>query len=299
MYDLIIIGAGPAGLSAALYAARQKLNILVISKNIGGQALLSNDVENYLGYKNIPGAELSEKFLEHVEEYKVKTNEDEKVTLVKKKGKIFLVKTDKTSYEAKAVIITSGKEPRKLGVPGEEEFLGKGVSYCATCDGLFFQNRVVAVIGGGNAGLDAALQLDKIAKKIYLIEISDKLKADQISIEQCKKTKKIEIMTKTKIKEIYGKEFVEGIKVEIGKDKKDIKLDGVFIEIGSLPAVDFVKGLKKNKFNEIIVNNKNETNIPGLFAAGDVTDIPEKQIVVAAGEGCKAALSAFKFSSKN
>lgn len=298
MYDLIIIGAGPAGLSAALYAARQQLNIIIITKNIGGQVLWSADVENYLGYENIVGTELSEKFLEHVKKYKIKMNEDEKVISINKKDKGFVVKTSKSNYETMAVIITSGKEPLKLGVPGEEKFLGKGVSYCATCDGLFFQGQDVAVIGGGNAGVDAALQLDKIVKKIYLIELADELKADQISIEQCKKSKKIEVILKTKVKEIFGKNTVEGIKVETGNDEKEIKLDGVFIEIGSTPSVDFVKGLKKNELNEIIVNNKNETNIPGLFAAGDVTDIPEKQIVVAAGEGCKAALSAFKFLSK-
>ncbi len=298
MYDVIIIGAGPAGLSAALYAARQKLKLLVISKNIGGQVLWSADVENYLGFENIVGTELSEKYLEHVKKYKIEIKEDETVTLVDKKGKIFAVKTDKADYEAKVVIITSGKEPRKLDVLGEKKFLGNGVSYCATCDGLFFQGEDVAVIGGGNAGADAALQLEKIAKKVYLIEISDKLMADQISIEQCRKSKKIEIMTKTKVKEIYGKDTVEGVKVEAEGKEKDIKLQGVFVEIGSIPSVNFVKGLKKNKFNEIIVNNKNETNIPGIFAAGDVTDIPEKQIIVAAGEGCKAALSAFKYLSK-
>ncbi len=298
MYDVIIIGAGPAGLCAALYAARQKLNTLIISKNIGGQALWSADVENYLGFENITGTDLSKKFLEHVNNYKIDLKEDESVKSIDKNEKEFEVKTDKENYKSKTIIITSGKKPRKLGVRGEKELLGKGVSYCATCDGAFFHNQNVAVIGGGNAGIDAANQLEKIAKKIYVIEVSDKLKADQLSIEQCKKSKKVEILTNTKVTEILGKDEAEGIKIERNGKEKELKVQGVFIEIGSVPAVDFIKDLKKNKHNEIIVNNKNETNIPGIFAAGDVTDVPEKQIIIAAGEGCKATLSAFKFLSK-
>ncbi len=297
MYDVIIIGAGPAGLCAALYAARQKLNALIISKNIGGQALWSADVENYLGFENISGTDLSEKFLEHVNKYNIDLKEDETVKSINK-DKVFDVQTDKSRYKTKTIIITSGKKPRKLGIKGEEELLGKGISYCATCDGAFFHNQNVAVIGGGNAGIDAANQLEKIAKKVYVIEVSDKLKADQLSIEQCKKSNKIEIMTKTKITEILGKNEVEGIKIEQNGKEKELKVQGVFIEVGSVPAVDFIKDLKKNKFNEIIVNNKNETNIPGILAAGDVTNVPEKQIIIAAGEGCKATLSAFKYISK-
>jgi len=298
MYDIIIIGAGPAGLCAALYAARQKLNTLVISKNIGGQALWSADVENYLGFENISGTDLSEKFLEHVNKYNIEFKEDESVESINKNERTFEVQTDKDKYKAKVIIITSGKKPRKLGVKGEDELLGKGISYCATCDGAFFHNQEVAVIGGGNAGIDAANQLEKIAKKVYVIEVSDKLKADQLSIEQCKKSDKIEIMINTKVTEILGKNEVEGIKIDQEGKEKEFRVQGVFIEIGSVPAVDFIKNVKKNKFNEIIINNKNETNIPGIFAAGDVTDVPEKQIIIAAGEGCKATLSAFKYLSK-
>ena len=299
MRDIIIIGAGPAGLSAAIYAVRQQLDVLIITKNIGGQVLWGPSVENYLGYKKILGTDLAEKFLEHVKEYNVKIKEDETVTQVKKKEPGFIVETDKSSYETKTIIVTSGKEPRKLNVPGEDRLAGKGVSYCATCDGLFFMDQDVAVIGGGNAGIDAAIQLEKIAKKIYVIEILDELKADRISIEQVKKLDKVEIMLKTKVKEIKGDKEVQSIIIENEKGQKELNVNGVFIEIGSLPSVDFVKDLKKNEFNEIVVNNKNETNIPGIFAAGDVTDVPEKQAIVSAGEGCKAALSAFKFLSKN
>ena len=299
MRDVIIIGAGPAGLSAAIYAARQQLDVLIITKNIGGQVLWSSSVENYLGFKKILGTDLSEKFLEHVKEYNVTIKDDESVSKVEKNDKGFTIETDKESYETKTIIVTSGKEPRKLNVPGENELAGKGVSYCATCDGLFFMGQVVAVIGGGNAGVDAAIQLEKIAKKIYIIEVLDELKADKVTIEQAKKSDKIEIILKTQVKEINGKDAVESIKVISGDDEKIINVDGVFVEIGSLPSVNFVKDLEKNKFNEIIINNKNETNIPGVFAAGDVTDVPDKQMIISAGEGCKAALSAFKYLSKS
>jgi NADH-dependent peroxiredoxin subunit F len=298
MYDVIIIGAGPAGLSAAVYATRQQLNVLILTKNIGGQILWSYDVENYLGFKKISGAELVEKFFEHLKEYKAEIKEDESVESIDKRDKHFSVKTDKEIYEGKTIIVTSGKEPRKLNVTGEEKLSGKGVSYCATCDGLFFKDQVVAVVGGGNAGIDSVIQLDKIAKKIYVIEVLDELKADKMSIEQAKKSEKVKIMINTKVKEIKGDKEVSSIIVENKEGEKELKVDGVFVEIGSLPSVDFVKDLKKNKFNEIIINNKNETNIPGIFAAGDVTDVPEKQAIIAAGEGAKAALSAFRFLSK-
>lgn len=299
MYDVIIIGGGPAGLSAAIYTARQQLNILMITKNIGGQVLWSSGVENYLGFEHIVGTELSEKYLEHVKKYNVKINEDEAVSLIEKKGAKFEIKTDKAKYEAKAVIVTSGREPRKLNVKGEEEFNGNGVSYCPTCDGLFFKDQNVTVVGGGNSGAGSVIKLENIAKKIYWIEASEKLIADKISVDKIKKMKNVEIILSTKVKEIFGKDSVGGIKVETDGKEREIKLEGVFVEIGSVPIVDFLKDVKKNEFNEIIVNSKNETNIEGLFAAGDVTDIPEKQIAVASGEGCKAALSAFKYLSQN
>lgn len=299
MYELIIIGAGPAGMAAAVYAARQKLNFIVISENVGGQAIWSADVENYIGYQVISGQELSNKFYEHIKQYNVGLKQGERVKDIRQKGREFVIETNKDSYEAKTVVITSGKKPRKLNVPGEDEYKGKGVTYCATCDGPLFQGKDVAVLGGGNAGVDAALQMSKIAKKVYLIEKTGKLKAERIASEKCELSENIEILLRTDIKEIFGKDFVEGIKIKNKDEEKEIELQGIFVEIGSIPSVDFAKTVKKNEANEIIVNNKNETNIPGLFAAGDVTDVPEKQIIVAAGEGAKAALSAFKYISKS
>ena len=291
MYDAIIIGAGPAGISAAVYAARKRMDFLVISKNIGGQTLLSSSVENYLSYSSIKGVELVKKFEEHMKEYNIKLKYD-KVLSVKKKEKGFVVKTKDKSYETKTVLIASGKKPRLLNVPGEKEFSGKGVTYCATCDAPLFRDKEVAVIGGGNSALDACIQLIKIAKKVYLI--TTEIRGDAITLEKIKG--KAEIITNAEVKEIKGDAMVTGIKIK----QKEIAVQGVFIEIGYVPDVDFAKGLVElNNYNEIKINKDNETNIPGIFAAGDVTDVKEKQIVIAAGEGSKALLSLFSYLSKN
>jgi alkyl hydroperoxide reductase subunit F len=298
MYDLTIIGAGPAGITASVYAARKRIDFLLITKDIGGQATLSSDIENYTGYQFITGPELVQKFREHLEQFKVKIKEGETAVLAKKENSDIKIETDKEKYRSKTLIIASGRVPRKLRVEGEEEFKNRGVTYCATCDAPLFAGMDVAVIGGGNAGLDATLQLIKIAEKIYLIELLPQLRADPVMVEKAKNSGKVIIYTRTKVEKIYGDNFVKGIEVSKEGKVEDIKVGGVFIEIGSLPSSDFIQDVEKNKAGEIVVNCRCETDIPGIFAAGDVTDVPAKQIIVACGEGAKATLSAFDYLSK-
>ncbi|MFH0832958.1 MAG: FAD-dependent oxidoreductase [Candidatus Aenigmatarchaeota archaeon] len=303
MHDAIIIGAGPAGLTASIYLARKKIDFLLISKDVGGQALLSSDVENYLGYHLVSGAELVKKFQEHLEYYKIKIRNDEVVD-IKKKGKIITVVTDKGKYECKTLVIASGKKPRRLEISGEKEFLGRGVTHCATCDAPLFTEKNVAVVGSGNSALDAVLQLTKIANKIYLLNRWKKLTADNVMIEKAKKNDKVKILNETNITKIIGDKFVSAVEIEKKGRREKIAVSGVFIEIGTIPNVEFAKIVKKNKRNEIMISRctemfkENMTSVPGIFAAGDVTDIPEKQIIVAAGEGAKAALAAADYLSK-
>jgi len=297
VYDLIIIGAGPAGITASIYAARKKMDFIVLTTNIGGQLIYSSEIENYTGFQYISGEELAAKFQEHLELYKFELKMEE-ARKVESEGDLFKVKTDAAKYLSRTVMVATGRSPKELKVPGEAEFKNRGVTYCATCDAPLFEGMDVAIVGGGNSGLEAVLQLIKIAKSIRLIEITPELKADTVLIEKAKASDKVEIWASTRVVEIVGDKVVKGIRVQ--KDGKEFLLpvQGVFIEIGSIPNSDIVDFVDKNRWHEITVNCKCETNVPGLFAAGDVTDVPEKQIIVAAGEGCKASLSAFRYLSQ-
>lgn len=300
MYDLIIIGGGPAGMTAGIYAARQKLNILLITKDFGGQiARKAVAIENYPGFEKISGIDLIQKLEKHLRKQKIDIERD-MVKEIKKIEQGFLVITkSKNKFKSKAIIIASGADPRPLEVPGEKKFIGKGVSYCTTCDAPLFSGKIVAVIGGGNAGFEAALALSNWAKKIYILECSEKICADFYNQEKVRKTGKIEIITNAEVKEIKGEKFVEFLIYKDRKTKKNINLavEGVFIEIGSQPVTSFAKGLVKfNEKDEIEVNPfTGETSTRGIFAAGDADNVPYKQIVIAAGEGAKAALSAYNY----
>ena len=295
MLDLIIIGAGPAGITAAVYAARKKMGLLVITKDIGGQTAWSGDIENYTGYQFVTGLELVAKFEEHMRKYDIPVREDEEIIELKGNKSGVYVKTNKSEYEAKTAIIASGKRSRELGVPGEKEFKNKGLTYCATCDAPLFAGKVVAVIGGGNSGLDAALQLMNIAKYVYVINIAPDLTGDPIMQEKVKNSDKVEVLNSTQVTAVIGDKMVTGIKIKKEAQEKTLSLQGIFVEIGLIPNSEFVKGLDKNELGEIKVDSYNRTNVPGVFAAGDVTDVPEKQIIIAAGEGSKATLSAFRY----
>ncbi|MGA2774869.1 MAG: FAD-dependent oxidoreductase [Candidatus Omnitrophota bacterium] len=299
MYDLIIIGAGPAGITASVYAARKMLNALVITGDIGGQAAWSGDIENYTGYQFITGPELALKFEEHMRKYNIPVRENETVVELKKENDVVTVITGKSKYEARSLIIASGKRTRKLNVAGEEEFRNRGLTYCATCDAPLFSGKEVAVIGGGNSALDAALQLIKIAKHVYLINIKSSLVGDAIMREKVESSDKVSIWNNSRIVEILGDKFVSGIKVKRKDREETLGVGGVFVEIGLIPNSEFAAGVEKNRLGEIKVNSYNETNIPGVFATGDVTDVPEKQIIIAAGEGSKACLSAFKYLAQH
>ncbi len=299
-YDIIIIGGGPAGITAAIYAHIENLNTLLITKDIGGQIKRKSiEIENYPGLGKISGRDLIEKFENHLKEFKIPVIID-KVVKVKKTGKLFLVSTEnKKQFKSFSVLVASGADPRPLEVAGEKELIGRGVSYCVTCDGMLYKDRVTAVIGGGNAGFEAAIFLSGFAKQVYILEYGPKAKADKTNQQTAKKTKKIKVITNAGLKEIKGSNFVDAIIYQdnITKKTKTLKVEGVFIEIGSIPATGFVKGLVDfNKRDEIKVDAATgETKVPGLFAAGDITDNRYKQIVIAAGSGAKAALSASRY----
>lgn len=222
----------------------------------------------------------------------------EEVQKVEKEGDLFKVRTKVAAYMGRTVIVAVGRRSKEIKVPGEAEFKNRGVTYCATCDAPLFGGKDVAVVGGGNSGLEAVLQLTKIAKRIYLIESMPQLKADTVLVEKAKGSGRVEIWANTRATEIVGDSVVRGIKVQRNGKGMLLLVQGVFIEIGSVPNSDIVDFVEKNRWGEIIVNCGCETNVPRLFAAGDVTNVPEKQIVVAAGEGCKAALSTFRYLSQ-
>jgi len=298
MKDLVIIGAGPAGITAAVYAARKKLDFSVVTQDIGGQTVWSGEIENYTGYQFITGPDLAQKFREHLEQHKFDLREGIEVTKVVKETSNFKIQTSKgETLSAKTVIIASGKKPRLLNVPGEAEFKNRGVTYCATCDGPLFAGKEVAVIGGGNSALDATLQMMKIASKVYLVNINAELGGDAVMQERVGASGKVEILNQAKTLEISGDKFVRGMRVEIAGKPRELKVEGIFIEIGLIPNSGFIDLVKKNKMNEIIINCLAETSEPGVYAAGDVTSVPEKQIIIAAGDGAKASLGAFRYLS--
>ncbi len=295
MYDLIIIGAGPAGITASIYAARKKMDLLVITKDIGGQTAVSGEIENYTGYQFITGPELTAKFEEHLRQFGIVLKENEAVTGLKKIGDTVRVTTDKGVYETKTVIIASGKRSRELNVPGENEFKNKGLTYCATCDAPLFSGKDVAVIGGGNSALDATLQLMKLCPRIYVINITSSLGGDAVMREKVLASSKVTVFNNAQVTAVFGDKLVNAIKIRKEEKEEVLSVKGVFVEIGLIPNSEFTKDIEKNQFGEIKVNLSNETNIPGIFAAGDVTDVPEKQIIIAAGEGSKACLSVFRY----
>ena len=298
MYDLMIIGGGPAGLAASVYAARKQLNTLLVSVDIGGQINTTWGVENYLGYQFIEGPELIGKFQTQVNQYPIDQKIGQKVSRLEKiEGGFEAVCENGDRYQSKAVVFATGKSPRKLNVPGEAELAGRGVTYCAICDGPVFAGQRVAVVGGGNSALEAALDMVKIAEHVDLVSLTP-LTGDAILIDKLGDARNLNIFTEFQTEKIEGDVLVEGMQVKEMKTGESKRLDvtGVFIEIGLVPNSEAVSELiKLNKWGEVPISCSGETEIPGLYAAGDVTDIPEKQIVVAAGEGAKATLQAHRY----
>ena len=299
IYDVVIIGGGPAGMTAAVYAARKRLKTLLISKDLGGQVLVTASVENYMGYHYIEGTELMNKFKEQVRHFPIDQEIGEEAEKLSKGERIFSILTRSgKKFRAKTVIIASGKRSRSLNVSGEKRLIGRGVSYCSICDAPFFEEKEVAVIGGGNSAFEAALDLVKIASKIYLVDIASAWRADPVLVQQIEKEKKVRSFPRHRVKEIKGDDRVESISIESsdGGQIKSLSVEGVFIEIGLVPNSEFARPLVKlNQAGEVVVDCSNHTNIAGLFAAGDVSSVPEKQIIIAAGEGAKATLTAHQY----
>lgn len=299
MYDLIIIGGGPGGVAAGIYAARKKIKTLLITDNFGGQSLVSADVRNWIGTKSVSGFDFGKMLEEHLRDQEdIDIVDNDLVTRAEKSDGGFKLRTQKgQTHETKYLLLASGSRRKKLGIPGEKEFDGRGVAYCSTCDAPVFKNKVVAVVGGGNAGLEAVIDLLPYASKIYLIVRSDSVKGDPITQEKIKANPKVEIIYKALTQEIFGDQFVTGLKYKdaLSGAIKELKLDGVFVEIGLVPNSEIVKGLVEiNQLGEIVVDHKTQqTSDPGIWAVGDVADVLYKQNNISAGDAVKAVLNIY------
>ncbi len=312
MYDLIIIGGAAVGCSAAVYAARRGLNFKVVTTDIGGEVALSGQVGNWPGIIDIQGFELAQKFATHAKSYGVEFDEGWSVTEIKpmKNHHVVIAKNysgQERTYQAKAVIIGSGIHPRHLDVPGENELYHKGVTYCTVCDGPLYKNKITATVGAGNSALESALMMGEIAQKIYVLtKFADTPetqggfpKGEKILIDKLKANPKVEIVYNVKTNEIVGADRVHAIKFSTADgEEHEVVVDGVMVHVGMIPNSQFATVLEKNKQGEIIVDANCHTNVPGIFAAGDVTNIPHKQIAIAAGQGVVAALEAINYINR-
>lgn len=297
IYDTIIIGAGPGGMTAGIYAARREMDALIIGKNLGGQVVWASEIENYPGFKSINNYELITRMQEQVKELGVNIKMEE-VEQIKKEDGIFTLQTEKDTYYSRTVITTSGLVPRRLDIPGEAKFTGKGISYCANCDGPFYKDKTVAVVGGGNSALDAAEVLSKIAKKVYLIHRREEFKAFDSLVEEVKSKQNVEWVLNSEVKEAQGEDKIEKIQVvnDQNGQEKELSIDGLFIEIGRVAHTDWLAELVERDDNDqILINKKCQTKTPGLFAAGDVTEVEFKQITVACGQATIAALASYQY----
>jgi alkyl hydroperoxide reductase subunit F len=300
-FDVIIIGAGPAGLTAAMYCARKSLATAIISEDIGGQALWSWSIDNYMGYRMVTGEDLMKKFEEQIKELPITLHLD-RVTSVKRSNATFSLETvTGKSLQAKCLIIATGKRPRTLGIKEEDAYIGHGVSVCSTCDGPLFKGKKVAVVGGGNSAFQAAIEMSGIAQWVYLI-VRRSVKADSVYQKKVENIKNITMIVNQEVVSYHGKPYLNAVTI---KDREKgnatrIDVDGLFLEIGLSPNTEFLGDLiKKNELQELIVDHNCHTSVEGVFAAGDVTHIRGKQIIIASGEGAKAALEAHQYVIKS
>jgi thioredoxin-disulfide reductase len=298
LLDLIIIGAGPAGMTAAIYAKRKGLSLLVLTDSVGGQVSATGRVENYPGLGSVTGPELVAAMRRHLDALGVEIRLGRASKLEKAGDNLKVTTVGGNAYDSRAVIIASGSHWRELGVPGEKEYKNRGVSYCATCDGPLFAGMDVAVVGGGNSAAEAVLDIINMVSKVYLV-VRSTLKADKVMVDRIMESGKVTVLAGYTVERIRGNDFVEQLDL-VSKDggRKALKVGGVFVEIGLSPNVDFARDMVQlNDRGEIVVDGYCRTSVPGVFAAGDVTSVPQKQIVVAAGEGAKAAMSAYAYLS--
>lgn len=293
-YDVVVIGAGPAGLTAGMYSARQGLSVAIIGAEVGGQAAWASEVENYLGWRLVSGTDLVSAFREHVSQFDVDCFEGQLVNAIVPADDGYEIFTrEGTHLHARAIIIGTGRAPNRLAVPGEAELAGRGVSYCATCDGAFFRDQAVAVVGSTESACDAALELASLGATVTIVT-GPALKAPAAVLLRVEESPSITVRTGVKVVEIEGAERVDGLRVRenASGDEVTLPVTGVFIETGSIPVSEFTGGLvEMNERGEIVIDKRCATSAPGIYAAGDVTDGPGKQIIIAAGEGARAAMS--------
>ena len=301
MFELIIIGGGPAGVAAAIYAARKKIKTAIIAEEFGGQSTISDDIQNWIGTIKLSGFDLAKQLENHLRVYAndMEIVDGERIEKVEKVGEnhFKLITTEGKVYETERVLVTSGSHRKRLEVPGAKEFDGKGIAYCATCDAPLYDGKEVAVVGGGNAGLESVIDLEPYASKIYLLHRRDTLKADPVTQEKVKGMEKVQIIYNADTTEIMGDKFVSGLRYKDNKtgEEKELAVQGVFVEIGIIPNSEIVKDIVKlNSKGEIIVNHKTQvTSDPGIWAAGDVADVLYNQNNISAGDAIKAVLNVY------
>lgn len=301
-YDIAVIGAGPAAVSAAIYGARKGLKVAMIGDLVGGQLINTNDIENIIGTPLTNGFDFSQSLEKHLNEYEIAFYKGHKVKKVIKESKDnVLILDDELEVKSKTVIVATGAIWKKLGIEGEDKYAGKGVHYCATCDGPFYRNKDVVIIGGGNSGVEAAIDLSNIAKTITLVEYSSTINADEVLKNKLSSLENVKILTSSAAQSVIGNLFAEGLKI-LNRDSnvvEEIKTDGIFVEIGTVANTSFVSDiLDINANSEIKIDSVNKTSVEGIFAAGDCTDVRYKQVIIAMGEGAKAALSAYEYLIK-
>ncbi len=293
-YDLIIIGGGPASFSAAIYAARYKLKTLLITKELGGYLNKIHLIENYPGFKEISGLELAQKFKDHINKYNIPIIEKEVIDIKKHNNHFLIITKDNKEFKTRTIILALGTEKRKLNLKNEDKFIGKGISYCYICDAPLTKDKLVAVVGGSDSAVRAASLLVKYAKKVYILYRKEKLRGEPLEVEKILKNPKVEFIKNVNIKELKGDNFLKSVILD---NNKEINLDYLFIEIGSIPSTDLISKLKIKTHKEgfIIVDSKKKTSIPGIFAAGDITNTPLKQIITASADGAIAAHSSYEY----
>ena len=298
LYDVIIIGSGPAGMSAAIYDSRKGMKTLILSKDVGGQLNITAELENYLGFELVEAQDLIAKFDEHVNRFDIMRVIGEEVERIDVIESIKVVHTAaENRYQGKTLIIASGKQPRPLGVRGEERLMGKGVAYCATCDAPFYKNKKTAVVGGGNSALEAAGDLNRVADKVFLL-VREEYTADAVAVDRMARMERLEVFQGWETLEVLGENEVSGVRIKNrgSGEEKTLEIDGLFVEVGLLPNSAFaMDALDVNEIGEIKIDCQTETGVPGVFAAGDVTTVKDKQVIVASGEGAKAALRAHEY----
>ena len=298
-YDLLILGGGPAAMSAAVYAARKMMNLAIITKDFGGQIRETSEVENWLGFQSINAKDLADSFEEHVKGFDIPVSLGASITEVKREADAFKVRTDDGKiYSSRTLILATGKRHRPLNVPGEKDLVGRGVAYCATCDAPFFKGKKVVVAGGGNSAFTTAVDLLKVGAEVIVVNFIKGWQADEALQQRAKQTGKVSLLDYHQVVRIEGKDRVTGVVIKNRENEKEEKINanGVFVEIGLLPNNEPVKNLVElNEQGEVIVDCSCRTSIEGLFGAGDVTAVPHKQIVISAGEGAKAALSVYNY----